>query len=117
HKVYEESGELGDEAHTHFEGIVLAGGEQVAINGVGNGPIDAFFQALKGIGVTGYEFISYHEHAISRGSDSKAISYIELKVPGNGHVFGVGIAANINLASILGVLCAINRALGHKQTR
>ncbi|MEG1159229.1 MAG: 2-isopropylmalate synthase [Acidaminococcaceae bacterium] len=117
HKVYEESGESGDEAHTHFEGIVLAGGEQVAINGVGNGPIDAFFQALKGIGVAGYEFISYHEHAISRGSDSKAISYIELKVPGNGHVFGVGIAANINLASILGVLCAINRALGHKQTR
>lgn len=111
HKVYEESSNSTAEAHTHFEGVVLVNGEQHEIAGLGNGPIDAFFQALKQVGIIGYEFISYQEHAISRGSDSKAISYIELKVPRNGHIFGVGIAANINLASILGVLNAINRAI------
>lgn len=111
HKVYEESSNSTADAHTHFEGVVLVNGEPHEITGLGNGPIDAFFQALKQVGVIGYEFISYQEHAISRGSDSKAISYIELKVPGNGHIFGVGIAANINLASILGVLNAINRAI------
>ena len=58
----------------------------------------------------GYEFVNYHEHAISRGSDAKGICYIELKIPGNGHIFGVGIDSNINVAALLGILCAINRA-------
>ena len=83
------------------------------IVGSGNGPIDSFFQALSSIGITGYEFVNYHEHAISRGSDALGICYIELKVPGNGHIFGVGINANINVAAIQGILCAINRAEAH----
>ena len=105
-----------DENHsTRFEGIVSVDGEEKAVTGIGNGPIDAFFQALAGIGVVGYEFISYQEHAISKGSDAKAISYIELKVPCNGHIFGVGIHSNINVASLLGIICAINRSLSHKK--
>ncbi|MDD4320600.1 MAG: 2-isopropylmalate synthase [Acidaminococcaceae bacterium] len=111
HKVYEESTDSSEETHTHFQGTVIVKGITTEITGIGNGPIDAFFNALQAVGVEGYEFINYHEHAISRGSDSKAISYIELKAPGNGHIFGVGIANNINLASILGVLNAINRAI------
>ncbi len=114
HKVYEESTDSSEETHTHFQGTVIVKGITTEITGIGNGPIDAFFNALQAVGVEGYEFINYHEHAISRGSDSKAISYIELKVPGNGHIFGVGIANNINLASILGVLNAINRAIAQK---
>ena len=114
HKVYEESSSADEDTHTHFEGTVAVKGVTTEISGIGNGPIDAFFNALQAIGVEGYEFINYHEHAISRGSDSKAISYIELKVPGNGHIFGIGIASNINLASILGVLNAINRAIEQK---
>lgn len=114
HRFLEEHEE--DENHsTRFEGIVSVDGEEKAVTGIGNGPIDAFFQALAGIGVVGYEFISYQEHAISKGSDAKAISYIELKVPGNGHIFGVGIHSNINVASLLGIICAINRSLSHKK--
>ncbi len=48
--------------------------------------------------------------AISEGSDSKAVSYIELKKPDGKNIFGVGIDSNVNFASILGVLNAINRA-------
>ena len=115
HKFLEEH-EDEDNHSTRFEGIVNVDGEDKKITGSGNGPIDAFFQALAGIGIVGYEFISYQEHAISRGSDAKAISYIELKVPGNGHIFGVGIHSNINVASLLGIICAINRSLKNKKT-
>lgn len=105
-----EQRELDGTTHTRFEGKIDICGEMEDVAGVGNGPIDAFFQALAGIGVEGYEFVNYHEHAISRGSDAKGICYIELKIPGNGHIFGVGIDSNINVAALLGILCAINRA-------
>lgn len=105
-----EQRELDGTTHTRFEGKIDVCGDMKDVAGVGNGPIDSFFQALAGIGVEGYEFVNYHEHAISRGSDAKGICYIELKIPGNGHIFGVGIDSNINVAALLGILCAINRA-------
>lgn len=105
-----EQRELDGTTHTRFEGKIDVCGDMKEVAGVGNGPIDSFFQALAGIGVEGYEFVNYHEHAIARGSDAKGICYIELKIPGNGHIFGVGIDSNINVAALLGILCAINRA-------
>ena len=105
-----EQRELDGTTHTRFEGKIDVCGDMKEVAGVGNGPIDSFFQALAGIGVEGYEFVNYHEHAISRGADAKGICYIELKIPGNGHIFGVGIDSNINVAALLGILCAINRA-------
>lgn len=105
-----EQRELDGTTPTRFEGKIDVCGDMKEVAGVGNGPIDSFFQALAGIGVEGYEFVNYHEHAISRGSDAKGICYIELKIPGNGHIFGVGIDSNINVAALLGILCAINRA-------
>lgn len=93
-----------------FQGVLLHDGVEQTISGEGNGPIDAFFNALKAVHMKAYEFVAYHEHAISSGSDSKAIAYIQLKRPDGRPVFGVGIENNINLASVQGVLCAINRA-------
>ena len=61
HKVYEESDSTDEETHTHFEGTVAVKGVTTEISGIGNGPIDAFFNALQAIGVEGYEFINYHE--------------------------------------------------------
>ena len=108
-KIYEES-ENGNE-YVHFKGrMVIDGADEVKLKGVGNGPIDAFFNALRSIGVDRYEFTSYNQHAISQGSDSKAVSYIELKTENGKSIFGIGIDANVNVASVLGVLNAINRA-------
>ncbi|GHU81672.1 2-isopropylmalate synthase [Clostridia bacterium] len=81
------------------------------ISGDGNGPIDAFFHALEGVGIGEYKFIDYSQHAISKGSDSKAVSYIQLQKPDGASVFGVGISSNIYRSSIFGVLNAINRAI------
>ena len=80
------------------------------ISGDGNGPIDAFFHALEGVGISNYKFVDYFQHAISTGSDSKAVSYIHLMTPRGGSIFGVGISGNIYRSSIFGVLNAINRA-------
>ena len=108
-KIYEEA-ENGNE-YVHFKGrMIINDSEEVKLKGVGNGPIDAFFNALKSIGINSYEFISYSQHAFSEGSDSKAVSYIELKLPNGKSIFGIGIDANVNVASVLGVLNAINRA-------
>ena len=108
-KIYEES-ENGKD-YVHFKGkMTIDGTDEVLLSGVGNGPIDAFFNAIKQVGLDKYEFISYSQHAISQGSDSKAVSYIELKKPDGKNIFGIGIDSNVNVASVLGVLNAINRA-------
>jgi 2-isopropylmalate synthase len=108
-KIYEES-ENGKD-YVHFKGkMTIDGTDEVVLSGIGNGPIDAFFNAIKQVGLDKYEFISYSQHAISQGSDSKAVSYIELKRPDGKNIFGIGIDSNVNVASVLGVLNAINRA-------
>lgn len=96
--------------HSRFEGSISTDGREVSIAGTGNGPIDSFFQALAGVGVTGYQFVNYHEHAVSRGSDAMGICYIELKKPNGDHIFGAGMHSNVNVAALLGIICAINRA-------
>ena len=107
---FTELNEADGSIHSRFEGEISVAGEKKSVVGVGNGPIDAFFQALNGVGINGYEFVNYHEHAISKGSDAKGICYIELKQKNNGHIFGVGIHSNINVAALRGIICAINRA-------
>lgn len=107
---FTELNEADGSVHSRFEGSVTIEGTEKYITGVGNGPIDSFFQALAGVGVTGYEFVNYHEHAVSRGSDAQGICYIELKKQSGEHIFGAGIHANINVAALKGIICAINRA-------
>ena len=112
HDYHDESEEPGVSCGGRFEGMIrFNGDEPQAIHGEGNGPIDAFFNALSHIGVTGYEFIDYSEHAISVGSDAKAVSYIQLRNREGKTIFGVGMSHNIYYASIRGVICAINRDL------
>ncbi|MEG2720397.1 MAG: alpha-isopropylmalate synthase regulatory domain-containing protein, partial [Oscillospiraceae bacterium] len=110
HKFEEEKGENEDLTRVHFVGILKYNGNAPQeIEGVGSGPIEAFFNAFSHVGVSGFKFKNYSEHAISVGADAKACSYIELEAPNGKSVFGVGISHNINYASLKGILCAINR--------
>ena len=109
YKLYEENDTEG-ETVVHFEGNLRFRHEDHLISAVGNGPIDAFFKALRTVGIHDYKFVTYREHAVSEGADSKAISYIQLTAPDGRTVFGVGMDGNISLASIKGIICAINRA-------
>lgn len=109
YKIFEENGGDG-KIIVDFEGTIRHDHVTKDISGKGNGPIDAFFNAIKAVGLEHYEFVSYSEHAISSGADSKAVSYIELK-HGDERLFGVGVDSNISIASIKGIICAINRNL------
>jgi 2-isopropylmalate synthase len=96
--------------HSRFEGAISVGEKECHVVGVGNGPIDSFFQALSHAGINGYQFVNYHEHAVSHGSNAEGICYIELKKPNGDHIFGAGMHPNVNVAALLGIICAINRA-------
>lgn len=113
YKLYEENDISGD-TQVHFEGILRFKHEDHPISASGNGPISAFFRAISGVGITDYQFVAYSEHAISAGADSRAVSYIHLTAPDGRAVFGVGTDNNISLASIKGIICAINRAQSNR---
>lgn len=95
--------------------VILIGNEEKNLEGRGNGPIDAFFNILKNElknrDLDSFKFLSYSEHALTEGSDSKAVSYIEIENNKGERFFGVGVASNITTASIKAVISAINRAL------
>ena len=107
YRLFEENEKL-DRVLVYFDGVLSVNGRDRQLSGRGNGPIDAFFNALSTVGIAGYRFVSYSEHAVSTGADSKAVSYIELS-RGDATIFGVGLDHNISLSSIKGILCAINR--------
>ncbi len=99
------------EGHSHvtFGGTMRHKETVFQIQGAGNGPIDAFFNAIHGQKMDHFTFVDYKEHAIKSGSDSQAVAYIHLKDENGQDWFGVGMSHNINLAPLKGILSAINR--------
>ncbi|WP_184886686.1 2-isopropylmalate synthase [Actinomadura livida] len=87
-------------------------GEIREIEGVGNGPVSAFEDALATVGVD-VRVLDYAEHAMSAGGDARAAAYVECDVrfgDGSGtSVWGVGIDGNIVTASLKAMLSAVNR--------
>jgi 2-isopropylmalate synthase len=97
-------------SHVTFSGTLAHKDTMFDVLGEGNGPIDAFFNAIRGQKMDKFTFVDYKEHAIRSGSDSKAVAYIHLRALNGKDVFGVGISHNISLAPLRGILSAINRA-------
>ncbi|MHA6751772.1 2-isopropylmalate synthase [Dermacoccus nishinomiyaensis] len=87
---------------------LLDRGEPVTISGEGNGPIDAFFDALSTIDVD-VRLLDYTEHTLSSGEDSKAAAYVECAI-GDRVLWGVGIHESTVRASLMAILSAVNRA-------
>jgi 2-isopropylmalate synthase len=78
------------------------------VSGEGNGPIDAFVHALqRDLGLQ-IEVLDYSEHAVSAGADSQAVAYVEARNQ-DGVCWGVGMDANILVASLKAVTSAANR--------
>jgi len=97
-----------DENIVNIQALISVSGKEMNISGVGNGPVDAFFNALHASNINGYNFISYDEHALGSGSNSKAATYIQIEYNGKRY-FGVGVSANIDTASLNALFSAINR--------
>ena len=86
---------------------------EVAVEGVGNGPIAAFCNAMAQVGVD-VRVLDYHEHAMSSGGDAQAASYVECAVAGQ-MLWGVGIDSSIVTSSLKAVVSAVNRAERNKE--
>lgn len=82
--------------------------QPLSLQGTGNGPIDAFVNAL-GMDI---KLMDFHEHAIGAGANANAASYMELRVNNGPTRFGVGIDGNIVTASLRAILSAVNRDIG-----
>jgi 2-isopropylmalate synthase len=85
----------------------------VEIEGVGNGPIAAFCNAMAQVSVD-VRVLDYHEHAMSSGGDAQAASYVECAVAGQ-MLWGVGIDSSIVTSSLKAVVSAVNRAERNKE--
>ena len=90
---------------------LVVDGKTVKIAGKGNGPISAFFDALKQHGISRFRFEAYEEHALTSGADAEAVAYIQLANGGGRSLFGVGKDQNTTTASFRAIICALNRAL------
>lgn len=104
--VQQESTVDGD---TTMQVVLKDGHDTVSLNGVGNGPIAAFADALGKHGLD-VRVLDYAEHALSAGGDARAASYLECAVAGK-ILWGVGIDPSIVNSSLKAVVSAINRAL------
>ena len=98
-----------------LEATVVVDGVERTIAGEGNGPIDAFVDALRRQVGLEIRVADFAEHAIDQGANAKAIAFVELESGGaksGGTVarFGAGLHESIVVASLRAVVSAVNRS-------
>ena len=87
---------------------ISADGQPQQVDGVGNGPISAFCDALATVGIEA-RVLDYTEHALTQGTDAQAAAYVECEIGGQVY-WGVGVDTNTASASMRAVLSAVNRS-------
>ncbi len=92
-----------------IDAVVAVNGKEISLKAEGNGPLDAFCAALKEDTTEKFTLSSYHEHALSKGSGSVAVAYIQITMPDGEKRWGVAMDTDIIIASIKAVLSALNR--------
>jgi 2-isopropylmalate synthase len=88
-----------------------ADGSTLTIEGNGNGPIDAFVDALQRSFGVEFSFLDYHEHAVGRGADATAACYVKIQDSNGRILHGVGVDPSILLASLKATLSAVQRLI------
>lgn len=95
-------------------GVVVGKDEEIVreISGIGNGPIDAFLNAVSTFGVYA-RVLDYAEHTMSAGTDAMAASYVECEIGQDAEkcvMWGAGVDSSIITSSLKAIISAINRA-------
>ncbi|MEM8745756.1 MAG: 2-isopropylmalate synthase [Actinomycetota bacterium] len=102
-----------DSGRTTIQAQLDVDGEAHSIRGEGEGPVEAFVEALIeafGDRVGGeFDVLDYAEHAIGQGADTTAVAYLETVRSGGDIRWGVGRSSNITTASLRAVLAAFER--------
>ena len=90
------------------EATIAAGDNRTVVDANGNGRLDAVSNTIKQYYGISYELSSYEEHALSRGSSSKAMAFVSILCNGKTY-WGVGIHEDIIHASINALVVAVNK--------
>lgn len=90
-------------------------GKNRYITGVGNGRLDAASNALRDNMNLTFDILDYKEHALSKGSTSKAVSYVKIIDCRQKNQWGVGLHEDIIASSVKALFAAINRAVIQKR--
>lgn len=99
----ERTGQNGQQFHIEVE--LEHDGQTQQLTGTGDGAIAAFVDALG----NDIRIMDYSEHAIGTGADTRAASYVEMRVGDSATGFGVGVHRDIVTASFLAILSGLNR--------
>ena len=92
--------------------VITDNGKEVTISGTGNGLLDAFVTAFKEYTGTDFEIKDYSEHAMKSGSDSAAITFIEIRNKEDGKVYvGAGVSSSVTKSSVRAIVSAYNRMI------
>ncbi|MCQ2591221.1 MAG: 2-isopropylmalate synthase [Treponema sp.] len=83
-------------------------GKDYAITGNGNGPLDAFVSALKQTPAPLFNIVSFHEHSIGEGANTKAMAYVHITKENGDDAWGVGLSSNVGRAGVAAVVSALN---------
>lgn len=102
---------LGDKL-SEVEAKITYLGEPVTIKGKGKGLLDAFVDAFSTYTGVKFSINMYNEHAMENGTDSAAITYLEIKRAEDGKIFlGAGVSSSVTKSSVRAVLSAYNRMI------
>jgi len=96
---------------THISATVKKGEVKYLVEGKGNGPIDAFVDALNRQFGLAVKVLDYQEQALSEGASGTAMAFVEIQCGKSASVYGAGTNPNIVKASLEAILSAVNRAL------
>ena len=94
---------------------VIADGIEQTITGKGNGRLDAISNALRDNLQVSFDIMDYKEHSLSKGSTSKAVSYVKINDCRNIDQWGVGIHEDIIASSVKALFAALNRAVSQRR--
>ena len=105
-----------DPTQIHGEIRLKINGEEKVVAADGNGPISAFVHGLRKLGATAFSVHDYHEQAIGKGEDARAMAYVPLEFEDGSVLFGVGTDTNIDQAAVRAIIAGLNRrALADEQ--
>jgi 2-isopropylmalate synthase len=100
------------EGRTKVSAQLEVDGAPVTLLGEGDGPVEAFVNAITAHFGAEFDVVDYAEHAIGRGSNAQAVAYVETVNGTNDIRWGLGQDPNITTASLRAVLSAYERQYG-----
>ena len=88
-------------------------GKEIAINGEGDGVLDAFVEGMKSAIKLDLEIMEYGEHALGQGADAEAVTYIQIRCEGQRYS-GVAISKDIIASSLNAFMGAASQLLSEQ---